>query len=1029
MPATVSGDGSFFDLFACRLGRRDSEWRWPPVLFARWGPVDWFDSGSLALVAFPAHRYIDFDNVLKPGCLGGKRLDMISTNELREKYLDFFRTKDHTICPSDVLVPTWDPTVLFTPAGMNQFKDHFLGKVELEFTRAATCQKCLRTGDIENVGRTAYHHTFFEMLGNFSFGDYFKRDAIHWAWEFLTDRKWLGIDPDRLTVTVYLDDDEAADIWQKDIGLTTDRITRMDEYDNFWPAGAPSDGPDGVCGPCSEIFFHPDHGKEVEIWNLVFTQFNRVGDPPDNLQPLPSKNIDTGMGLERTAATLQGVETNFHIDILLPIVAAAAEVCGIRYEFDNEDGRRLRRITDHIRACTFAIHENVYPGPQKENYVIKRLLRRAVLDGHQMGLREPFLFKLVPAVADVMRSPYPEISDTAPRVAAVIESEEKSFFATLDAGLSRIEKIFSTMSQSDLTQVDGQSAFDLYQTYGVPPELFQQIASEKDYTFDWDGFQSAMKEHQETSNTFSSGVMGNFGPIDEVKSQHKSTKFVGYETTESESVVIGIIAAKEPVDPEGPCDPNSVEQQRLTSIDAKHQGTQILVLQQSPFYAESGGQVGDSGTITGPNGQFEVIDTQKNGEIILHYGKTLSGSISEGDHVTATVDQSRRDAIRRAHSATHILHFALQKNLGSHAQQRGSKVTDDWFRFDFTNLTAVDDEQLGAIEKESNERIGEGAPIKAEILPLASAKQQGAMMLFGEKYPDPVRMVSMGGFSKELCGGTHLSNTSEVGDFEIISERLVSAGTRRIEALTGDKASANAQQTRSAVERLAKQLQVAPKAIPGAIDQLAKLIRQLKKRVASGGSNGKDQIPTVEQNPNESLDELSYVEIREILRQSARILNVSMFEVPERVNNLLSERDRYAQQLEQLADQDTIDATALLDRCIAVGDIQLIVEEVPNVNPNQMRGLIDQIRKQTAPVAIFLASIQGADKIMLVAGISKDLVQRGISAGDWVKQVAPTVGGGGGGKPDLAQAGGRQPEKINVALDAAREYLKTATVT
>ena len=343
----------------------------------------------------------------------------MKTNEIRQRYLEFFALKSHTVCPSDVLVPKWDKTVLFTPAGMNQFKDHFLGKVELEFTRAATSQKCLRTGDIENVGRTAYHHTFFEMLGNFSFGDYFKRDAINWAWEFLTDKKWLGIDPEKLTVSVYLEDDEAAGIWQKDVGLSTGRIQRLGEHDNFWPAGAPTDGPDGVCGPCSEIFYHPENGPECEIWNLVFTQFNRSGNPPDNLQPLPKKNIDTGMGLERIAATLQGVTTNFHIDTLMPIVEAAAEVVGISYKADNEDGRRIRRIADHVRACTMSIHENVYPGSQKEEYVIRRLLRRAVLQGHEMGLREPFLYRLVPEVVNQMSEPYPDLVATANRVAQV----------------------------------------------------------------------------------------------------------------------------------------------------------------------------------------------------------------------------------------------------------------------------------------------------------------------------------------------------------------------------------------------------------------------------------------------------------------------------------------------------------------------------------------------------------------------------------------------------------------------------------
>ena len=355
----------------------------------------------------------------------------MKTDELRDKYLDFFKTKGHTVCASDVMVPKWDKTVLFTPAGMNQFKDHFLGKVELEFTKATTAQKCLRTGDIENVGRTAYHHTFFEMLGNFSFGDYFKRDAIHWAWEFLTEPKWLGIDKDRLSVTVYLDDDEAHNIWQQEIGLPEKRIQRLDEKENFWPAGAPTSGPDGVCGPCSEIFFQPDNGPECEIWNLVFTQFNREGDPPNNLHPLPMKNIDTGMGLERTAAVLQGCSTNYHIDTLMPIVNAAAEVCGVKYDADSDNGRRLRRITDHVRAVSLAIHENVYPGSQKEEFVVRLLLRRAVLQGYEMGLRDPFLYQLVPTVVDQLKRPYPELTESVDRVSSVIKEQENAFYSLI----------------------------------------------------------------------------------------------------------------------------------------------------------------------------------------------------------------------------------------------------------------------------------------------------------------------------------------------------------------------------------------------------------------------------------------------------------------------------------------------------------------------------------------------------------------------------------------------------------------------
>ena len=607
----------------------------------------------------------------------------MKTDELREKYLAFFETKGHTRCDSDVLVPTWDPSVLFTPAGMNQFKDHFLGKVKLEFTRATTCQKCLRTGDIENVGRTAYHHTFFEMLGNFSFGDYFKRDAINWAWEFLTDKKWLGIDPDRLTVTVYKDDEEAAGIWATDIGLSNDRIARMEEDENFWPASAPSEGPDGVCGPCSEIYYKDDFGDEVEIWNNVFTQFNRVGDPPDNLHPLPSKNIDTGMGLERTAATLQGVETNYHIDTLMPIVQASAEVCGRKYAYDSDDGRRLRRITDHVRACAMSVHENVYPGAQKERYVIRRLLRRAVLDGHQMGLREPFLYKIVPAVVEIMKVPYPDLTDTTERVAEVIKNEEQNFFGTIDAGLSRIDNIFAGMKASNKTTVDGGEAADLYQTYGVPPEVFETMAAEKNLAFDWDGYQRAMDEHGKVSGREGRTVMGNTGPIDLIKLKMPSSEFLGYESTDGSAELRFIVAG------EDLCDEYSAP--ASDPANAGKNEAIVLVLDKSPFYGESGGQVGDGGKIAGEAFEFIVEDVQRDGELILHYGSLKSGTLKVGATVTTQVDRTRRDGIQRAHSATHILHYALRKHLGTHAQQQGSKVEDDVLRFDFTHMGAVTD--------------------------------------------------------------------------------------------------------------------------------------------------------------------------------------------------------------------------------------------------------------------------------------------------------------------------------------------------
>jgi alanyl-tRNA synthetase len=870
---------------------------------------------------------------------------MMKTDELREKYLSFFESKGCVRRPSDVLVPRWDPSVLFTPAGMNQFKDHFLGKCKLEFTRATTCQKCLRTGDIDNVGRTAYHHTFFEMLGNFSFGDYFKRDAINWAWEFLTGKKWLGLPADQLTVSVYHDDDEAAEIWVNDIKLAPDRIERMGEDDNFWPAGAPSKGPDGVCGPCSEIFFHANGGS-VEIWNLVFTQFNRVGAPPNNLRPLPSKNIDTGMGLERTAAVLQGVDSNFHIDILRPIVEAAAEVCGIRYDPASDNGRRLRRITDHVRACTFAIHEEVYPGPKREKYVIKRLLRRAVLDGRQLGMRQPFLYRLVPAVADAMKHPYPDLEQTISRVCQVIEKEEDNFFSTIDGGLDRIAKTFDAMQQEGRMMVSGHEAADMYTTYGFPPELFETMAAEHNFTFDWDGYRRAMEEHGEVSGTDRKLELFKSGPLDVLKKALHGTEFLGYQQVEAKAKVVGLIAHDQLCD-------------QIEEVNSKD--PIVVVLDCTPFYGESGGQVGDTGEIVGDGFRFEVIDTQKESNFILHRGHLRSGRIRQGVQVTARVDAERRQGIRRAHSATHILHYALQKHLGKHAQQQGSKVDRDWLRFDFANPHSVSRDELAKIEDEVNAQVIASEPVSWTTLPIADARKAGAMMLFGEKYPDMVRMVTMGEFSKELCGGTHLDNTGQVGLFRIVGEESVAAGTRRLTAVTGPEALVRLRKSEAALADAAAVLRVPPTDVAERVAALVKEVRELKKQLASGGKVG-----------GASADEL-------------------------------------------------------LASAVEVGGAKLIVAEVPEAEADGLRQLIDQLRRKAGSAAICLISHKD-DKVVMVAGITKDLEGRGMNAGNWVREAAKEVGGSGGGRADMAQAGGKNPENIPAALKvltaSAQEILK-----
>jgi alanyl-tRNA synthetase len=871
------------------------------------------------------------------------RIDM-KTDELREKYLAFFELKGCVRRPSDVLVPTWDPSVLFTPAGMNQFKDHFLGKCKLEFTRAATCQKCLRTGDIDNVGRTAYHHTFFEMLGNFSFGDYFKREAIHWAWEFLTSSRWLGLAADKLSVSVYVDDDEAAEIWGREIKLPPERIERMGEDDNFWPAGAPSQGPDGVCGPCSEIFYHSGKGGAVEIWNLVFTQFNRVGNPPNNLRPLPSKNIDTGMGLERTAAVLQGAESNFHIDILRPIVEAAADVCGTKYDPASDDGRRLRRITDHVRACTFAIHENVYPGPNKEKYVIKRLLRRAVLDGRQMGLREPFLYRLVPAVASAMKQPYPELTETAQRVSQVIEQEEDNFFATIDGGLERIRRVFDEMRARGRIMVGGDEAADMYTTHGFPPELFETLAAEHNFTFDWPGYRKAMEAHGDVSGGGRKHELFKSGPLDGLKKALHGSDFSGYEGTTASGKIVGLIAH------DRLCD----------QIDeVNHQEPIVVVLDRTPFYGEGGGQVGDTGEITGDGFRFEVIDAQKEGGFVLHRGHLREGVIRQGAAVTARVDAERRQGIRRAHSATHLLHHALQKRLGRHAQQQGSKVDRDWLRFDFTNQGSVAREELAKIEDEVNALVAASEPVRWVTLPIAEARKSGAMMLFGEKYPDLVRMVSMGDFSRELCGGTHLDNTGQVGLFKIVAEESVAAGTRRITAVTGPAALAHVRRTEQALAEAAAVLRVPADEVPNRIAALVKELRELKKQTAAGGRAG----------------------------------GVSVAE--------------------------------LLSQATTAGQSVVIVVEVPDGSADTMRQLIDQVRKKAESAAVMLAS-RADEKVVLVAGISRDLEARGLNAGEWVRATAKVVGGSGGGRADMAQAGGKNPAKLPDALAAAREGMLKA---
>ncbi|MBQ8286428.1 MAG: alanine--tRNA ligase [Thermoguttaceae bacterium] len=870
---------------------------------------------------------------------------MFTTNEIREKYLTFFESKGCVRRPSDVLVPRWDPSVLFTPAGMNQFKDHFLGRCKLDYTRATTCQKCLRTGDIDNVGRTAFHHTFFEMLGNFSFGDYFKREAIHWAWEFLTDKKWLGIDPAMLSATVYKDDHEAAKIWLEEIKLPAEKLQYLDEDENFWPASAPSEGPDGVCGPCSEIYHKTPQG-EVEIWNLVFTQFNRVGNPPNNLRPLPSKNIDTGMGLERVTSVLQGVETNFHIDSLRPLVDAAAEVCSQKYDdqdLTNENGRRLRRIADHIRACSFAIHENVYPGPKEEKYVIRRLLRRAVLDGVQMGMKKPFLFHLVPVVADLMKVPYPELSETIERVQGVVASEEEHFMANIDGGLRRLDSVFKTMEEEKRAEVQGSEAFEMYQTYGFPPELFETLAGERKYGFDWAGFEKEMERHGELSGSAEKNLLFKRDPLEGIKKANNPPEFVGYETLETEAKVLAIL------------DGETLVEQATAEGDGK---ALRVVLDKTPFYGEKGGQVGDSGEITTANGaRFVVETTVYDGEFLVCVGKLTAGTLEAGQAATAAVDKKRRAAISRAHTATHLLHAALRARLGSHAEQQGSKVDADVLRFDFTNHKALDRETLVQIERDVNEAILEAHPVSCEETPLEDARKLGAMMLFGEKYPDIVRVVKMGP-SLEFCGGTHLKNAAQVGYCKIVAEESVGAGTRRIVAVTGAEAIAKIAQADAIETTLAGTLRVPSSEIVGRVEELLATTKKLRK------------------------------------------------------------------ELEAASKKDAVSVDELISKAEEVAGTKFVTLVATDADANGLRDAIDQIRRKTENAAIFFANVDSkGGKVSLIAAATRNLVERKFSAVEWIKAVASHVQGGGGGRPDMAQAGGKKPEGVPAALEAAKAFL------
>ncbi|MGL5737471.1 MAG: alanine--tRNA ligase [Plesiomonas shigelloides] len=868
-----------------------------------------------------------------------------STAEIRQAYLDFFQSKGHQVVSSSSLVPGNDPTLLFTNAGMNQFKDVFLGLDKRPYTRATTSQRCVRAGgkhnDLENVGYTARHHTFFEMLGNFSFGDYFKHDAIRYAWEFLTSPQWLALPKEKLWVTVYASDDEAYDIWAKEIGIPEERIVRIGDNkgapyasDNFWQMGDT-----GPCGPCTEIFYdHGDHiwggppgspeedgDRYIEIWNNVFMQFNRQAD--GTLLPLPKPSVDTGMGLERITAVMQHVNSNYEIDVFKALIAKAAEVTGAT----DLESKSLRVIADHIRSCAFLVSDGVMPSNEGRGYVLRRIIRRAVRHGHMLGAKDTFFYKLVGTLIAVMGSAADELQQQQALVEKVLRLEEEQFARTLERGLALLDGALADL-QGDV--LDGETAFKLYDTYGFPLDLTADVCRERNITVDEAGFEKEMKAQRERAQ-----AANNFGAdYNSMIRVDGQTEFHGYTTTAHQGQVVALFREGQ-------------------SVEQLHAGEEaIIVLNETPFYAESGGQVGDSGLLLADGVEFMVTDTQKYGQAFGHVGKLMSGSVTVGDTLQAEVDAARRQSIRLNHSATHLLHAALRKVLGEHVAQKGSQVSADALRFDFSHLEAMKAEELREVERLVNAEIRRNHSVQTDVLDLDEAKAKGAMALFGEKYDEKVRVLTMGDFSVELCGGTHAARTGDIGLFRITSEGGVAAGVRRIEAVTGERAIAF-------TERQQDQL-----------DEAAGLVKS------------------------------------------------DAFSVAEKVRGLLDRSKQLEKELQQLKDKLAAQESAdLVHNAIEVKGKKLLVSLLKNGDAKALRTMVDDLKNQLGSGIVVLGLAQD-DKVSLIAGVTKDLVGQ-VKAGELVSMLAAQVGGKGGGRPDMAQAGGSDTAALPAALDSVQAWV------
>ncbi|CAM6406786.1 TPA: alanine--tRNA ligase [Klebsiella pneumoniae] len=868
-----------------------------------------------------------------------------STAEIRQAFLDFFHSKGHQVVASSSLVPHNDPTLLFTNAGMNQFKDVFLGLDKRNYSRATTAQRCVRAGgkhnDLENVGYTARHHTFFEMLGNFSFGDYFKQDAIKYAWELLTGENWFALPKEKLWVTVYETDDEAFDIWANEVGVPRERIIRIGDNkgapfasDNFWQMGDT-----GPCGPCTEIFFdHGDHiwggppgspeedgDRYIEIWNIVFMQFNRQAD--GTMEPLPKPSVDTGMGLERIAAVLQHVNSNYDIDLFRDLIASVAKVTGAT----DLTNKSLRVIADHIRSCAFLVADGVIPSNENRGYVLRRIIRRAIRHGNMLGAKDTFFWKLVAPLIDVMGSAGDELKQQQAQVEQVLKTEEEQFARTLERGLALLDEELSKLKGDTL---DGETAFRLYDTYGFPVDLTADVCRERNIKVDEAGFEAAMEEQRRRARE-SSGFGADYNAMIRVDG---ASEFKGYDHLELNGKVTALFIDGKAVD----------------SVSAGQEA--VVILDQTPFYAESGGQVGDKGELKGAGFSFAVSDTQKYGQAIGHIGKVASGTLKVGDAVQADVDEARRQRIRLNHSATHLMHAALRQVLGTHVAQKGSLVNDKALRFDFSHFEAMKPEEIRAVEDLVNAQIRRNLAIETNIMDIDAARASGAMALFGEKYDDRVRVLRMGDFSTELCGGTHAARTGDIGLFRITSESGTAAGVRRIEAVTGEGA-------------------------------MAILHAQ-----------------------SDQLDDI------------AQLLKGDSHNLGEKVRAALERTRQLEKELQQLKEQAAAQESAnLSSKAEEINGVKLLVSELTGVEPKMLRTMVDDLKNQLGSTIVVLATVADG-KVSLIAGVSKDVTDR-VKAGELVGMVAQQVGGKGGGRPDMAQAGGTDASALPAALASVKGWV------